>query len=461
MAANGISRLSTKQLKQEGKLAIAQAKRQGKIVARDGTISGSIDDTKSYYRTLNSLDITMLPTKYTGNNITDNPNVGGLVVGRPWLAVPPSPVDLYGFFEQQLDGGTYITFDETVLGQQVRFICTNFNGNPTFGSYVKVNGTVVASDWTVAPDGTDNTVGGGVGFRMTRGHTLVVLNASGVVQDIAVYDTYGNVGLGDLIATTLHLLPAGYLVAIGTYDATGVNQNFRDALTNYFGDTTYTNTWGGQRISQMFLGKRNTTSLITQQSLVFDGSSNRIQVGGTRADWNLAYSWTIEFWCKASVASTTNTLLTPMSQQPNSGTIDILYYNGNFTVNNNTVIYTEPTVGVWTHVALVSTASGAGGLKLYYNGVNVATSAGYNLPDTANDLWIGRRGNNNFQYFNGELANIRISSGTRYTGTFTPPHTLVIDANTKLALDGGLVDRSASAHTITNTGTTASTDFPT
>lgn len=29
-------------------------------------------------------DITELPTKYSGNDIVDNPNVGGLVDGRPW-----------------------------------------------------------------------------------------------------------------------------------------------------------------------------------------------------------------------------------------------------------------------------------------------------------------------------------------------------------------------------------------
>lgn len=28
--------------------------------------------------------ITDLPTKYSGNNVIDNPNVGGLVDGRPW-----------------------------------------------------------------------------------------------------------------------------------------------------------------------------------------------------------------------------------------------------------------------------------------------------------------------------------------------------------------------------------------
>jgi len=28
--------------------------------------------------------LTDLPTKYTGNSVTDNPNVGGLIDGRPW-----------------------------------------------------------------------------------------------------------------------------------------------------------------------------------------------------------------------------------------------------------------------------------------------------------------------------------------------------------------------------------------
>jgi len=85
MAANGISTLSTKQLKQQAKLDIASAKRQGKTVATDGTISGSIDSTKPYYRARNTYDLTQLPTQYNGNNITDNPNASGLVLGRPWV----------------------------------------------------------------------------------------------------------------------------------------------------------------------------------------------------------------------------------------------------------------------------------------------------------------------------------------------------------------------------------------
>jgi hypothetical protein len=88
MAANGISTLETKELRQVAKLDIAKAKRQGKIVARDGTVTGSIDSTKPYYRARNSYDITQLPTQYNDNDVVDNPNVGGLVVGRPWIEAP-------------------------------------------------------------------------------------------------------------------------------------------------------------------------------------------------------------------------------------------------------------------------------------------------------------------------------------------------------------------------------------
>lgn len=89
MSANGISTSTFKASRQTSKLAIAKAKREGKIVADNGTISGSVDPTKPYYRDRNVLNITQLPTVYTaGDNdtadVTNNPNAGGLVYGRPW-----------------------------------------------------------------------------------------------------------------------------------------------------------------------------------------------------------------------------------------------------------------------------------------------------------------------------------------------------------------------------------------
>ena len=70
MAANGISTLQYKRDRQDAKLAAATTKR--------GT------DGRN-----NTLTVTDLPTRYgvdsnDAGDIVDNPNIGGLVPGRPW-----------------------------------------------------------------------------------------------------------------------------------------------------------------------------------------------------------------------------------------------------------------------------------------------------------------------------------------------------------------------------------------
>ena len=62
---NKINRLATRQLRQEAKLALA-------------TLDRSASSKRS------TLTINDLPTKYSGDTIVDNPNTGGLVLGRPW-----------------------------------------------------------------------------------------------------------------------------------------------------------------------------------------------------------------------------------------------------------------------------------------------------------------------------------------------------------------------------------------
>lgn len=71
MSLNGISTLPTKRERQDAKLALAATDRQ--------------TDGNARY----TLDVTQLPTRYkVGDNdtadVVDNPNVGGLVQGRPW-----------------------------------------------------------------------------------------------------------------------------------------------------------------------------------------------------------------------------------------------------------------------------------------------------------------------------------------------------------------------------------------
>jgi hypothetical protein len=85
MSANGIANLVSKQLKQERKLAIAEAKRKGKDVAIDGTITGAGNSAQPFYRTLNTGNINILPTKYVGNVAVDNTLDGNVLInGRPW-----------------------------------------------------------------------------------------------------------------------------------------------------------------------------------------------------------------------------------------------------------------------------------------------------------------------------------------------------------------------------------------
>ena len=77
MAANGISTLATKRERQDAKLALAEADR----AARNAIEPGRYADVTA--------DATQLPTRYAvgdndTNNVEDNPNVGGLLPGRPW-----------------------------------------------------------------------------------------------------------------------------------------------------------------------------------------------------------------------------------------------------------------------------------------------------------------------------------------------------------------------------------------
>ena len=116
MAANGISTLATKEARQIAKLEYAQAKRKGRVITDDpggtpdayGTWSddGTDDDTKNYYRSNNTYDATSLPDTYNGNvpGADDNPNTGGLIQKRPWVAV--SAIAEPTSIQEAVDGGT-------------------------------------------------------------------------------------------------------------------------------------------------------------------------------------------------------------------------------------------------------------------------------------------------------------------------------------------------------------------
>jgi hypothetical protein len=222
----------------------------------------------------------------------------------------------------------------------------------------------------------------------------------------------------------------------------------------------------------------NDTSLSKVQltsgtALGFNGTDNRhVIVADNLTDWNLGDNWTIEWWQKIPVdASGFLSVLCQDANVPTYSGIDVFVNAGNIQMFNGNLQFSEAaaTRGEWNHIAIQKNVA-TGAVTAYINGVSRSISGphpGTIAPSSPLNVAIGSRtydGGANFygQYFNGQLANIKISSVARYSTTFTPPTTVTTDANTVLALDGSvgssgmLVDESGR-HTITNNGATVDT----
>jgi len=117
MSANGISHLATKQARQAAKLSLASAKRAARAGNRD--TAHTADDRSAY-------DLTELPTQYSGNNVVDNSNTGGLIVGRPWISIAYS-------------AGAY----RSTYGAY-------YNGTKAYFNTASVTGTAVATNFEVS-----------------------------------------------------------------------------------------------------------------------------------------------------------------------------------------------------------------------------------------------------------------------------------------------------------------------
>jgi hypothetical protein len=230
--------------------------------------------------------------------------------------------------------------------------------------------------------------------------------------------------------------------------------------------------------TSLFAVTINDTSLTKLQltsgtALGFNGADNRhVIVADNLSNWNLGDNWTIEWWQKIPVgASGFLSVLCQDANVPTYSGIDVFVNAGNICMFNGNLQFSEAaaTRDEWNHIAIQKN-SATGIISAYINGVSQSVSGshpGTIAPSSPLNVVIGSRtadGGANFydQYFNGQLANIRISNTARYSTTFTPPTTVVTDAGTLLGLDGstgggGMLTDESSRHTITNNGATVDT----
>ena len=215
MAANGISTLATKELKQKAKLDLAAIDR------------AAVGNPRATY------DISQLPTQYNNNSIIDNPNTGGLILGRPWITT----VGAFTFYEA-FGTTTAITTTQYVSGNKI------YAESSTYDVPGYQNARVVVNDISVV-----NTA--------LRGHTLVVLDSYGDVVTAATqydtWDTVGSPGASTALANALNSVASGNIAVLVVYDASALTAGVRAAINTGYGSTN-SNTWISGRNSQIFIG---------------------------------------------------------------------------------------------------------------------------------------------------------------------------------------------------------------
>lgn len=140
MALNGISTSTYKADRQLAKLELAATKR-----AATGRRS--------------NLDITELPTVYAPNDnltadVIDNPNVGGLVIGRPWTdGPPPPPPPTTADFGWVGDGDAWYVYGNS-YGNSIYSSPAPANPSYTYpdGSYTGKTRNFTGSEWMSSPN---------------------------------------------------------------------------------------------------------------------------------------------------------------------------------------------------------------------------------------------------------------------------------------------------------------------
>jgi hypothetical protein len=214
MAANGISTLATKELRQKAKLDLAAANR------------AAVGNLRATY------DITLLPTQYDNNAVIDNPNIGGLVAGRPWIET----VSSFTFYE---------AFGTTAAISVTRYVSGNkiYAESSTYDVPSFQPARVVVNDIEIVD-------------TELRGHTLVVLDSYGnVVTGPTQYDTWVDPANLTTLASALNGVASGNIVVLVVYDASALNAGVRSAINTGYGSTN-SNTWTASRRSHIFIGEK-------------------------------------------------------------------------------------------------------------------------------------------------------------------------------------------------------------
>ena len=174
-------------------------------------------------------------------------------------------------------------------------------------------------------------------------------------------------------------------------------------------------------------------------SVLFNGTSTTIDAGSeTSIDDLHDAAFTAEGWAKATGAGSGGGFGTLISKDK-----WFFRFLGTATIRGTlscaggdvTASYTYTPDGTWNHWAMTWDDAGDRKVRIWRNGVLVATSGGAGtaiVSDAADNMFIGST-TATFGFWAGNIGWVRVSNSVRYTTAFTPPSRFtypVVDANT-------------------------------
>jgi hypothetical protein len=195
-------------------------------------------------------------------------------------------------------------------------------------------------------------------------------------------------------------------------------------------------------------------SSLGTHSIAFDGTGDYLTISD-HADFDYTGDFTIElwFWCNnttgAGLITHHNAGVANVGLFLNRGAANAGKINWQCDVSPawNVNLGSGLNDGTWHHLAWVRSGTAANNNTLYIDGTSAGTQSNTNTSlAVTSDIGIGYYINDNSNYMNGYIDEVRVSHTARYTANFTTfgqdggtiasPTPFTSDANTKLLIHG-------------------------
>ncbi len=311
--------------------------------------------------------------------------------------------------------GVWYTDANTIPLNQWTHIAVSYDGSSSSNDpIIYINGT--PANLTI--DAPSGTIGMDTGSVIIGGGAA---NFDGVIDEVRVYNRV--LGASEIAG----LARAGAVRASASSVDLARGSSLEQGLVGHWTfdgkDTNWTSATAGTALDRSGNGNTGTLTSMNRstsidggvlgQALIFDGSSDYVDMGATPSSLNLTGSLSVSAWIKPDTfgggdrgrivdSGGAGTDGFAFNVDDFNGTDALGFFPGTGPLtSNNSVI----TLGVWQHVAVSYNGTTA---TFYVNGVSVGSDTGSPPLSTSANFLIGDRAVNNDRQFDGLIDDVRV-----------------------------------------------------